>query len=409
MAGAVNGSMDGTLGGLLFGNQKKAAAGALFNRPELGAVVPGQNMTRIDWSSGSPKGIQEASPAAKMLGIPDEQLAPLMPLLKAYSGEIGSALTGSLLSNLAPPQIKDVAPGATLAAVKGGKVTPLYTAPGADKEFTPTNMQIPGTDRMALARTPEQFNQLADAGYVAAGSSVPGQRNATENQETWSGPVAEVGPDGKPIQVRYGSRGPDHRQVVPGATPARQGNAFDRPDYWRKEFKPYLDSAQNTVVASRKVRQSLGLGSGIGDIAAINAVQKQIDEGAVVREQDVALIQSAQSIIGRFLTAEGKVRAGTVLTPDMRTQLQQVSDSLTDAISQGVQERIQPYVPTMKSEGVEIENIVPAEIQKVYGWKKPGERAAPKRPTGAPESARIAADGHWYSPDPKRPGKYLKW
>ena len=43
--------------------------------------------------------------------------------------------------------------------------------------------------------------------------------------------------------------------------------------------------------------------------------------------------------------------------------------------------------------------------------KKP-EAAAPKtsqKPAGAPADAKLAPDGHWYSPDPKRPGKYLKW
>ena len=33
----------------------------------------------------------------------------------------------------------------------------------------------------------------------------------------------------------------------------------------------------------------------------------------------------------------------------------------------------------------------------------------PTRPAGAPADAKQAADGHWYSPDPQRPGKYLKW
>ena len=32
-----------------------------------------------------------------------------------------------------------------------------------------------------------------------------------------------------------------------------------------------------------------------------------------------------------------------------------------------------------------------------------------KPPTGAPTDVKQAPDGKWYSPDPKRPGKYLMW
>ncbi len=36
-------------------------------------------------------------------------------------------------------------------------------------------------------------------------------------------------------------------------------------------------------------------------------------------------------------------------------------------------------------------------------------RAAPPPPAGVPQTARQATDGHWYSPDPQRPGKYVRW
>lgn len=37
------------------------------------------------------------------------------------------------------------------------------------------------------------------------------------------------------------------------------------------------------------------------------------------------------------------------------------------------------------------------------------ESGASARPTGLPNDARQGQDGSWYSPDPNRPGKYLKW
>ncbi len=206
-------------------------------------------------------------------------------------------------------------------------------------------------------------------------------------EETWSNPVAEIGPDGKPIQVRYGSKG--GRQPVSGATPARQGNAFDRQDYWRGQFKPYLDSAQNAIGQSRKVTSSLALETGVGDIAAINALQKQIDEGAVVRDQDVALIQSAQSLIGRFIGADGAIKKGTVLTPKLRNQIKQASDTLTSAIQDGAKSRIEPYIETLKTEGVDFENIVPVALRGAYGWGKKPQSAPTNKPIEELDDAEL--------------------
>lgn len=248
-----------------------------------------------------------------------------------------------------------------------------YTlAPGAKRmrgqETVAENVQVDPKTEAAKLKQDLDNGLIDERTYNAQMFKMNSAGGADE--ETWSNPVAEVGPEGKPIQVRYGNKG--GRKVVENATPSRQGNAFDRADYWRGQFKPYLDTAQNTVTQSRKIKSSLALGTGTGDIAAINAFQKQVDEGAVVRDQDVALIQSAQSLLGRFMAADGSIKKGTKLTPELRQELQAASDVLTAAIQDGVQSRIDPYTPTMKTEGVDLENIVPQDIQKFYGWKPPG-------------------------------------
>ena len=43
------------------------------------------------------------------------------------------------------------------------------------------------------------------------------------------------------------------------------------------------------------------------------------------------------------------------------------------------------------------------------GAAAPAAPAAKSKPANAPADAKQAPDGEWYSPDPKRPGKYLKW
>jgi hypothetical protein len=49
------------------------------------------------------------------------------------------------------------------------------------------------------------------------------------------------------------------------------------------------------------------------------------------------------------------------------------------------------------------------EVEKIYSKYNKTPELGNKPPTGAPPEAKQAKDGNWYSPDPKRPGKYLMW
>lgn len=264
-----------------------------------------------------------------------------------------------------------------------GKMTAVNRVPTGRPDVSPISRLIAERDALPPGDPRRVILDKAISKDTAAPDAGP--------KETWSNPVSEIHPEtGKPILVRYSNL--KNREIVPDAVPARQGNAFDRPDYWRAQFKPYTDAALNTSQQSRKVKASLSLGNGVGDIAAINALQKQIDEGAVVREQDVALIQSAQSLVGRLVTAEGKLKEGDVLTPDMRLELQGVSDALTNAIQEGVQARIEPYREVMSGEGTEFENVIPKDVQALYGWKSraPAQFSQGAIP-GIPNGARVAS------------------
>jgi hypothetical protein len=259
----------------------------------------------------------------------------------------------------------------------------------APEEFKPTNMQLPGTDRVKVARTPEQFESYADQGYAPIGNTVPGARVSDSGQESWANPVPEIDAvTGKPIQVRYGSKG--GRQVVGGATPAKQGNAFDRNDYWRSQLKPFVDSATEARVQSSKVRGQLQLKTGTAQIAAINAVQKMIDQGAVVRDQDVALIQSAQSLMSRLEARVEGLKSGKLLSPELQKELQQVADGLERAIYDGVNERVSAYEPTMVEEGVGIDSVVPPAMRTMFAPKSSGELVANSFP-GTQQNAPVQA------------------
>ncbi len=76
---------------------------------------------------------------------------------------------------------------------------------------------------------------------------------------------------------------------------------------------------------------SLGVGNGVSDIAAINQFQKVIDEGAVTRDQDVALIQSAQSLVGTLFTKVKELEKGDKLSTTQRTQMKDLVEKLYEA------------------------------------------------------------------------------
>ena len=67
--------------------------------------------------------------------------------------------------------------------------------------------------------------------------------------------------------------------------------------------------------------------------------------------------------------------------------------------------------PTIKDKQKRLETAIESvRLQAGRAAKLvPEVKAGNKPPTGAPPDAKQAKDGNWYSPDPKRPGKYLQW
>lgn len=90
------------------------------------------------------------------------------------------------------------------------------------------------------------------------------------------------------------------------------------------------------------VTASLGLGTGVADIAAINQFQKVIDEGAVTRDQDVKLIQGAQSLANTLRTKLKKLEKGEQLSPELRSQMRLAVESLYSAQVKALQK--DPYI-----------------------------------------------------------------
>lgn len=335
----------------------------LFNK-----VDPGMNMNpqRIEGAN-----MQQAPEIADQLfgGVTPKTDTNMFNLMKAAGPE--NLLSSRLASLAEARKPRELASGAILTNEAGDILARNDKPP-----------EIPGD--AALIKYFESLPPGPERDKL--GQIIQQKTRGSSGEETWGNPVSEIDPStGKNIQVRYSNKG--GRDIVKDAIPARQGNAFDRADYWRGQFKPLIDSATNQTTQSRKVKASLGLGTGTGHIAAINALQKQIDEGAVVRDQDVALIQSAQSLVGTLQGQMERLKSGKLLSPTIQAEVQQVSDALTQATLEAVNERTSAYTDTMKAEGVEFGTVLPKTLRDAFA-PKPAAPPAVAAPPAAVNALR---------------------
>jgi len=106
------------------------------------------------------------------------------------------------------------------------------------------------------------------------------------------------------------------------------------------------------------VKAALSQRTGVGDIAAINQFQKVIDEGAVTRDQDVILIQSAQSLMNSLQTKIKGLTKGEKLSEAQRTQINSILDSMY--VSQVKALEKDPYIMA-KTKELQNSNIDPKD------------------------------------------------
>lgn len=116
---------------------------------------------------------------------------------------------------------------------------------------------------------------------------------------------------------------------------------------------------------------TLSQNTGTGDIAAINQFQKMIDDGAVTRDQDVRLIQSAQSLIDKLNLQVKKIKEGDQLSSELR---QEMLDT-TDALYQGKVDNLlnDPFVKatskSLERQGISLEDTIISELSNLQRGK----------------------------------------
>jgi hypothetical protein len=99
---------------------------------------------------------------------------------------------------------------------------------------------------------------------------------------------------------------------------------------------------------------SLEQGTGVGDIAAINAFQRiAVDPGVAVREGDVALLQSAQSFTDQASLKAKGLWKGDKLTPEARKQMLDVAKNVYKFRVDFVEENTQNVRTIAKEQGID--------------------------------------------------------
>lgn len=109
----------------------------------------------------------------------------------------------------------------------------------------------------------------------------------------------------------------------------RQNKAIDEINYTVSN-NPAFKKLVSMRNYANNIDAALSQNNGLGDVAAINQFQKIIDEGAVTRDQDVKLIQSAQSLLNLLETKIEGLKKGDKLSTDQRSQMRALMKQYLD-------------------------------------------------------------------------------
>lgn len=150
---------------------------------------------------------------------------------------------------------------------------------------------------------------------------------------------------------------------------------------------------------------SLSQQTGVGDIAAINQFQKVIDEGAVTRDQDVVLIQGAQSLADQLKLKITKLQKGEQLSPTQRQEMRTLLDDLYNAQVRALMK--DPYIKAKETEaklnGITLTDTILGELGVL---DRTGENNPNGFVTGPNQSQVYELNGKRYQAGPD--GKYYE-
>ena len=94
----------------------------------------------------------------------------------------------------------------------------------------------------------------------------------------------------------------------------------------RKEWRKLKDPFNDISAGHKKLIASLEAQTGVGDMSAIFAYMKMLDENSVVRESEFQSAQSTSGLYQSLLTKYNQLKAGNMLSPTQRTEFMNLAN-----------------------------------------------------------------------------------
>lgn len=389
----------------------------------IARLVPGiQDSKGIMWDEQAPAGqVQHTMPSAPSIdehgniirrdpwkteayADPDKLQSDLEDrkrlVTQAFAPDFAARFKASVLP--APPKFEKFAPGEVGGMVGAdGSVRQTFAAPPKPERADVVTLGKGGQTKTLNLGTPTgmaQFDMLTRSGWSET------KTPAAEVNVTNGGDKAVTGVDA------------DRYKTTLGALQTMEGMA------------PFLDAMQDAMDAGAQtgfgqdwllpVKQAWGsitgeLPKGTSEQEVFQSIQNYLGPkmrtpgSGASSDRDVSLFLS--SIPGLSKSREGNVALRNMYNK-IRGRYSQVAE-----IQQGLL-REHNYIPV----GVErkaVEALGPIFSDEERAAAKglagrstgAGGATTATKPAQAPSDAKQAPDGNWYSPDPARPGKYLKW
>jgi hypothetical protein len=94
----------------------------------------------------------------------------------------------------------------------------------------------------------------------------------------------------------------------------------------RKEWRKLKDPFNDISAGHKKLIASLEAQTGVGDMSAIFAYMKMLDENSVVRESEFQSAQNTSGLYQSLLTKYNQLKAGNMLSPTQRTEFMNLAN-----------------------------------------------------------------------------------
>jgi len=142
-----------------------------------------------------------------------------------------------------------------------------------------------------------------------------------------------------------------------------------------KEFRTDINKEISGLTGAEEKFTTLRSGysqrSGAGDLAMVNAFQKLIDDGAVVRDSDVRLIQSAQSIWDRIATWQKQAKEGELLPQSLRDEMLSTAQGLMNGVRGVRGSRVKEITSLAQQNEIPLKQIISQSNVQKFGITLP--------------------------------------